>query len=435
MTAQQEQQRLEVGELITDELIEAARARIGVPAIVQNWDRPWVEVASRDTMRHWAYGIGDDNPLFTDPEYAGKTRWGGLIAPPTYMYNMGSNEEVPEIPPEVRARGRGGAMAGIHGFYSGNDIEFYRPVREGDTLVRIGFPVVGIEVKENSAFSGRSVIQSRVRGIFWNQHNELVAIWRDWTTRTQRAVAASKQRKYMDIEQTHYTPEMLQQIEEEIENEEVRGAAPRYWEEVEVGQEMAPMVKGPILLTDLLCFLQGSVAAYARAHKLRHQSYKRHPRAFSLNEFGVPDVVERVHWEDAWARSIGNPYAYDYGWQRNAWVCNYLTNWMGDDAWLWREYDQIRRFVYIGDVIRFTGRVVDKCTSPELGCLVDLEMDLTNQRGDIVAPARATVILPSKEHGPVQLPRAPKELEGARVGEKLARAQEYLSRTGYAAHR
>ncbi len=433
--ATQEQQKLDVGEMITDELVEAARARIGVAAPTLAWDRPWVEVASRDTMRHWAYGLGDDNPLFTDYEYAKKTRWGGLIAPPTYFYCMGSTEEIPEIPKEVRDRGRGGAMAGIHGFYSGNDIEFYNPVREGDKIVRIGFPIVGVDVKENSAFSGRSVIISRVRGIFWNQRNELVAIWRDWTTRTQRAVAAGKQRKYMDIKQPYYTPEMLKEIDELTENEEVRGALPRYWEDVQVGDEMRPMVKGPILLTDLLCFLQGSEARFAKAHKIRHQSYKRHPRAFSLNEFGVPDVVERVHWEDAWARSIGNPYAYDYGWQRNAWVCNYLTNWMGDDAWLWREYDQIRRFVYIGDVIRFSGNVVDKYTSPELGCLVDVEMNLTNQRGEVVAPSRGTVILPSREHGPVQLPRSPRELEGARVGEKFARATEFLTRTGYAAHR
>lgn len=36
MTAQHEQRGLDVGELITVDLIEAARAQIGVPAIVQN---------------------------------------------------------------------------------------------------------------------------------------------------------------------------------------------------------------------------------------------------------------------------------------------------------------------------------------------------------------------------------------------------------------
>ena len=37
---------------------------------------------NRDAFRNVAECFGDDNPLWCDPEYAEKTVWGGLIAPP-----------------------------------------------------------------------------------------------------------------------------------------------------------------------------------------------------------------------------------------------------------------------------------------------------------------------------------------------------------------
>ena len=38
------------------------------------------------TIRHYAHGIGDDNPLWCDPDYAAATRWGGIIALPSFLF-------------------------------------------------------------------------------------------------------------------------------------------------------------------------------------------------------------------------------------------------------------------------------------------------------------------------------------------------------------
>ena len=51
-----------------------------------------------DATRHFAYGYGDDNPLYCDPEYGKDTRWGGLIAPPNFTYCMGENAAPPLTP-------------------------------------------------------------------------------------------------------------------------------------------------------------------------------------------------------------------------------------------------------------------------------------------------------------------------------------------------
>ncbi|MEY2570728.1 MAG: hypothetical protein QOE63_1078, partial [Acidimicrobiaceae bacterium] len=38
---------------------------------------------------------------------------------------------------------------------------------------------------------------------------------------------------------------------------------------------------------------------------------------------------------------------------------------------------------------------------------VDLELEARNQRGEVTAPGHATILLPSREHGPVRLPDPP----------------------------
>jgi hypothetical protein len=82
---------------------------------------------------------------------------------------------------------------------------------------------------------------------------------------------------------------------------------------------------------------------------------------------------------------------------------------MGDDAWLVHQSSEIRKFNYIGDSHVITGEVVDKRIE-DGRCLVDIEMRGTNQRELVTCPGRATVALPSREHGAVVLPEPPADL-------------------------
>ena len=68
---------LEMGK-ITDEALKKMRSRIGMklrPSIIFNNE------GTRDAIWHFADGIGDNNPLWRDIEYAKKTRFGCLVAP------------------------------------------------------------------------------------------------------------------------------------------------------------------------------------------------------------------------------------------------------------------------------------------------------------------------------------------------------------------
>ena len=91
------------------------------------------------------------------------------------------------------------------------------------------------------------------------------------------------------------------------------------------------MVKGPMTVTGFIAFAQGWGGLYIRANKLAWKQLQKHPGLGIPNKFGIPDVPERVHWEDDLATLVGTPAAYDYGPERCSWMSHHLTNWMGDD--------------------------------------------------------------------------------------------------------
>src|SRR3954469_8206110 len=69
---------------ITERGLDELRQRIGIP--IENTLEPWCHEATRDNIRHYAHGIGDDNPLWCEPSYAAKTRFGGIVALPSFLF-------------------------------------------------------------------------------------------------------------------------------------------------------------------------------------------------------------------------------------------------------------------------------------------------------------------------------------------------------------
>jgi len=110
-----------------------------------------------------------------------------------------------------------------------------------------------------------------------------------------------------------------------------------------------------------------------------------------------------VHWDSARANDLGLPAPYDYGQMRTCWLTHLVTNWMGDDAWLWRLKVQARGFNFVGDTTVCSGEVVDKRLEGNLH-VVELKIQAVNQRGQTTSPGTATVVLPSRARGAVVLP-------------------------------
>ena len=88
----------------------------------------------------------------------------------------------------------------------------------------------------------------------------------------------------------------------------------------------------------------------------------------------------------------------------------------GDDAWLWKLDCEFRRFNYVGDTQWLRGTVVRRYLAEGERPAVDIELVMTNQRDEETTPGHATVLLPSRERGPIRLPESPgsaSDLQGA----------------------
>ena len=353
---------------ITNAALADLRARIGQPV---PRPEPYIEVASRDAIRHWAHGIGDRNPFWLARG----------VAPPTILFAL-----------DRIVSGYVGGLPGIHAMYGGTEFRWARAIREGDRI--IGESVLLDLEEKPSAFARRAVKQT-YRTTFANGHDVIVCVADSWCFRTERDTARERE-KYGTVEPARYTTDDIERIRRAYREEPRRGATPRPWSDVRAGDPVDELVKGPLTVTSLIAFLQGWGGLYVRAHGLAFDLFERHPALAIPNAFDVPEPPERVHWDEAFARAVGVPGAYDYGCQRSAWLGHLLTNWMGDDGFLRKFYVELRRFNVVGDTTWCNGKVTRKFV--ENGeHLVEVEVWAENQRGEVTAPGRAVVQLPSRQ--------------------------------------
>jgi acyl dehydratase len=112
-------------------------------------------------IRRFAQAIGDDNPLYYDENYARKSRYGGIIAPPTFPTVFGfEGERVLDGLQFNRARL-------LHGE---QEYEYFKPIMAGDT---ISFSTKIIDMSEKQGKSGTmDIITTEMTG--YNQKKEKV---------------------------------------------------------------------------------------------------------------------------------------------------------------------------------------------------------------------------------------------------------------------
>jgi acyl dehydratase len=399
---------------ITDEGVARLRARIGIPE--PHPRPPHYTEPTTDVFRHVAEAYGDDNPLWCDPDYGPKTVWGGPIAPPPLVGGdtLVGEDEVTEVAPDRRDLMKGDPLRGVHAFYSASAREWWAPLRPGQRVARRN-ALVGV-LDKPSDFAGRAVHEWTGQ-VFRVAGGPLLAAQYRLMIRTERSKARERGRDD-DVELAAYADDEIAAIEAQYAAERARGAEPRWWEDVAEGDTVGPMVKGPLTVTDIVCWHVGmGMGLYGvAALRLAARNRARIPRFFHRDDQNVPDVMQRVHWDPDFARRSGNPTSFDYGRMRETWLIHLCTDWMGDDAWLWKLDCEFRRFNYVGDTQWLSGTVTRRYLADGDRPAVDVDLAATNQRGEVTTPGHATILLPSRATGPVRLPDPPggaTDLQGA----------------------
>ncbi len=100
--------------VVTDEV----RAQIGTQGEARTYE------VERGAIRRFAEAIGDPNPLFNDEPAARETRFGGMIAPPTFCRSLGS--AIPQVKLD---------LPGFRALDGGSDWEYRTPIRPGDRII------------------------------------------------------------------------------------------------------------------------------------------------------------------------------------------------------------------------------------------------------------------------------------------------------------
>ena len=386
--------------IISNEALDEWKNRIGAGLRIGNI---FNQTVSYEAIRNFVNGIGDSNPLYRDEESARGTRYGALVAPPNWLYSVFPTWVLQGLP-------------GIHAFHSGNDWRFYGPIYINDKITA-ECHFTGFDVKR-SKFAGTTVTEYQ-RANFYNQRKELVATTDVWLIRAERK-AAREIGKYASVQLPHpWTEEELNKVDEETLSEELRGSKVRYWEDVKDGEELQPVVKGVFGLMDMIAYTVGAAPVQLAAHGVQLRLYRKHPAWGFRDPLTYSwEPVYGVHFNKAAANAAGLDYPYDAGAQRQSWLINLLTNWMGDEGWLKRNYAEYRKFMYLSDAVWFRGKVIKKYVDEDGEYCVDIETSGVNQRGENTTPGYSTVVLPSREKGtwPVEKRLPAREFRGTGKG-------------------
>ncbi len=359
---------------ITPPELREAESLIGVPLRRTGHNR---EVTPPAVVR-WAKSIGDRNPVYTegfaDPGEHPAAHPGTVkLAPPCWLYSVDDTFLAVKFP-------------GLHALYVGTDWEFTEGVALGD---RISSDSRLLSMEEKAGrFCGPMVLQ-KGETLYRNQDGEQVARAVSSVLRTRRA-AAVETGKYRHVVKAPLTVEQTLDIENCYDEEEADG---RSWEDVRVGHQLRPIVRGPLTSEEIVQFIAATRPSLGFARFTRHR--RRHPSAaFWDEETGSWESWEASLIRDEVAQAFGFPFAHDSGIDRISWVGNLITNWMGDLGSLRRLSVDLLLPNFYGDVTWCRGRVTGLRKDDGL-YLADLEVWCENQRGEITAGGSATVDLPS----------------------------------------
>lgn len=393
---------------ITDAALKRLQKKVGterdkVPAFVR--ELPWAKYfipfgmvdrpLTEELVIRYALGIAHMSPLYYDEAYAKNTRWGGRIAPP----GMLSLTE--------RCNGAMEGLPGVHTIWRQSVYEWFRPMMMGDLLDSKTFLKTADKVPSKFG-GGEAVVQIYETSVKNQEGDDIGKYTSDWL-RFERS-SSKKAGKYEKIKLAEYSKEDLEKIYADYASEVVRGSDPRYWEDVEIGEEIPIVVKGPTTQTSKFAYESVmSPGGWIVGHHLWNMQVFAQPKLPFYNEQGIPEPPVAIHWSnDRSQKILGLAGAYESGYERTNWQIHMLMNWIGDDGHLRKLTQQFPKFNLMGDTTWCRGKVVDKFVDGDQH-VVKIEVWTNNQREDITTTGEAEAVLLSKG----------KDKLGVKLGQKI----------------
>ena len=374
-------------------------------------------VAKEEKMLDYARLWNPYDPLYNDPEYAAKTRWGKLPALPCCIFG----ETISGFPMMDDIADDMGNV-----FYyanDGGDIELYRQVYAGDVLtVKSGAQIITDVTPAKGSILRQFDLYGE--GEMRDQNGELVGFGKGYSRNAMHRIVEG----YVptELEQTFEWLDTIPPVhvttEEEWDTiralwkgERIRGADTLYWEDVAVGESVTPVCSGPIADIDMIRLHGDMVHSMPSTRELMESGEE-----LMVDAYGQRLNFMARHY--SYCR-IPGARAIFYNFTARNFVLRMVSNWMGDDGFIcgfkWRFQNlfecmsqnkpgldilnkvpsmkgrYVNRHGMEGDTAICKGEVTAKYEK-EGRALVDLSCWAETLDGDVIQVVEATVELPRR---------------------------------------
>jgi acyl dehydratase len=342
---------------------------------------------THDAIRHYLDAVGDLNPLYRNPSYARGSSVGMAVAPPTILYGVAYGHYVdPLVVP---------TSPDFPNTYGGDSWEWFQPIREGDEVDWTTTMPYSVERKQTKSYG--------LVAFVWGRHEyrrrsdgTLLARCTFSQVVRHRDQAQARAQEWHAQDKLVYSEDDIREVHAIQDAESARGAEPRYWEDVVEGDELPPLVRGPHSMMDRVAWL---IAAVGERFFVSDRIYRFMNEHSGWGTWDPEWKIFRNFHDDMFDKD----YPGSFGSQRTGWSALALTNWMGDDAFLWKLKSEHRTAGGNGWIFWCKPKVTARYRVDE-HCCVDIECSMEKNDGLVATRGSATVILPSREYGPVRYP-------------------------------
>ena len=297
----------------------------------------WVSEVTTDAIQHFAWGIGDNNPLWADKDYGPSSGLTANVAPPSFAYAIDETSVAP-------------GLDGYERHYEKVKWEWFHRLQIGDRISAES------KILGEDHDSTTDVIWQYGETSFHCGSKGVVAKASVTTRRDKKELTPVDER-----DEIKYTPDELSEIEEAILHEKCRGSSPRHWEEVSIGDQLGTVTKGPLSIMDIVAWCAGTM--------------------------GSPDTQKGYSAGGLDAQTATGP-------QLAAWAIHLLTNWMGDNGFLHELTITFTGLPFLGSTTTISGSV-SSAFMDESKCFYEIAFTCLLQNGEQIANGIALIEVPS----------------------------------------
>jgi len=356
-------------------------------------------------IRRWAQAMHFPNRVNYDDDFAAESRFGRIVAPQSFA--VATDDGHGSAPACV------GSIPNSHLLFGGDEWWFYGPrIFAGDLITneRIPFDYVVKDTK----FAGPTCFQ-RGDNFYRNQNGELIAKQRSTTLR-YRADLAREMSSLPPSDDPDWTDIELDDLEnrkfEYIKAMHDLGHGKRYWDDINVGDQLPVRVIGPHSIASFTTEWRAYLfTIWCGVHRRTDLDIEALGFTGPMAGKEQDPVLERENPEQTdgayigpsrghlfprWARYIGMPRAYGYGASMGAWILDYLAGWAGEWGMVVHSSCAYRGPAFSGDITVMTAQVIDKLVDDQGRNVVQVDFKMTNQLGNVLSTAKAEIELPKR---------------------------------------